>query len=243
LNGLGIVSAFTAESRLLGAPIRRDQALASLADGTLLVVSGMGRAAAEQGALRLVAAGARALMSWGLAGGLDPALAAGTVLLPNEVVSTEDEVLPTAREWRERLSGAVAPLCTVCAGRLLTCRQPLASPADKVIAFRQSAAAAVDLESFVVATVAARHGLPFLAVRAIADTALDGLPRSLLAVAAGASDVRMGRLLGALVRAPAELPGFIRLVRRYSTASRALRFVARSGALAAFELRCPERPG
>ena len=236
------MSAFTAESRLLGAPIRRDQGLASLADGTLLAVSGMGAAAAEQGALTLAAAGARALMSWGLAGGLDPALAAGTVLLPNEVISAEGGVLPTARDWRERLSVAVAASCTVCAGRLLTCREPLASPADKEIAFRQSAAAAVDLESFAVARVAARHGLPFLAVRAIADTALDGLPRSLFAVAAGAADVGMARVLGALVRAPSDLPGFIRLTRRYAVASEALRIVARSGALAAFELRRPERP-
>jgi adenosylhomocysteine nucleosidase len=243
LNGLGIVSAFTAESRLLGAPIRREQALAFLADGTLLVVSGMGPAAAERGALTLVAAGVRALMSFGLAGGLDPALATGTVLLPQEVVSPEGWVLPTARDWRARLSGAVAASCTVCGGRLLTCREPLASPADKATAFRHSAAAAVDLESFAVAAVAARHGLPFLAVRAIADTALDGLPRSLIAAAAGASDVPMGRLLGALVREPADLPGFIRLVRRYSASSRALKTVARSGALAAFEGPRPERPG
>lgn len=239
MNGLGIVSAFTAESRLLGPPIRRDQALASLSDGTLLVVSGMGAAAAEQGALRLVEAGARALMSWGLAGGLDPALAAGTLLLPNEVVSPEGRVLPTARDWRERLSDVVAASCTACGGRLLTCREPIVSPADKAIAFRQVGAAAVDLESFAVAAVAARHCLPFLAVRAIVDTGLDGLPRSLIAAAAGAGHVRMGRLLGALVRAPADLPGFIRLVRRYSAASRTLTIVARSGALAPLELRRP----
>ena len=233
------MSAFTAESRLLGPPVRRDQALASLSDGTLLVVSGMGAAAAAQGAMRLVEAGAGALMSWGLAGGLDPALAAGTVLLPHEVISPEGRVLPTAWKWRERLSDAVAASCTACGGRLLTWREPIASPADKAIAFRQAAAAAVDLESFAVAAVAARHGLPFLAVRAIADTGLDGLPRSLIAAAAAGGDMPMGRVLGALVRAPADLPAFIRLVRQYVAASRALRIVARSGALAPLELRRP----
>ena len=233
MNGLGIVSAFTAESRLLGPSIRRDRSLACLADGTLLVVSGMGAAAAEQGALRLVEAGARALMSWGVAGGLDPRLAAGTVLLPNEIVSAEGRVLATTRDWRERLSGAVASLCTVSAGRLVTAAQPIASPADKAIAFRQAGAAAVDLESFAVATVAERHRLPFLAVRAIIDTAAEGLPRA-VAAAAGtdAPEMRFGGVLAAIVRAPAELPGFIRLVRRYLQASRALKVVARSGALA-----------
>jgi hypothetical protein len=238
LNGLGIVSAFAAESRLLGPSIRRDRALASLADGTLLIVSGMGPAAAEQGALRLVEAGARALMSWGVAGGLDPRLAVGTVLLPEEVVSSQRQVLPTARAWRQQLSDAVASLCTVCAGRLLTSAEPITSPADKAIALREVAAAAVDMESFPVAAVAARHQLPFLAVRAIIDTALEGLPPSLTAAAAGAGapDVRMGRLIGAIVRAPVELPGVIRLARRYLEASRALKIVARSGALAPPEL-------
>jgi adenosylhomocysteine nucleosidase len=241
LNALGIVSAFTAESRLLGPSVQLDRALACLSDGTLLVVSGMGPAAAEQGAQRLVQAGARALMSWGVAGGLDPMLAAGTVLLPTEVVSFEGRVLPTAKDWRERLSSAVSSLCTVCAGRLLTTREPITSPAEKAIAFRQSAAAGVDLESFAVAAVAMGHRMPFLAVRAIIDTALESLPRSLSAAAAGtgAADVRIGRLFGAIARAPADLPGLIRLLARYVQASRALKLVARSGALFPPELSPP----
>jgi adenosylhomocysteine nucleosidase len=232
LNGLGIVAALLAEARTLDPAIRQGDALASLADGTLLVVSGMGPAAARYGARRLIEAGSGALISWGMAGGLDPALLTGTPFLPSEVVSPEGEVFPTARDWRERLCAALTASRPVCEGRLLTCREPIGTAADKAIAFRQTAAAAVDMESFAVAEVAARGGLPFIAVRVIVDAAADALPRALLAAAAGRGVVQVRRLLGGLVRAPADVPALSRLVRKYWTARRALSIVARSGALA-----------
>ncbi|HZC87472.1 MAG TPA: hypothetical protein VE266_10795, partial [Steroidobacteraceae bacterium] len=93
MNGLGIVAALAAESRPLGPATRHGVQLATLADGTLLILSGVGSAAAANGARRLLDAGARALLSWGLAGGLDPSLTAGTVVLPREVISPEGRVL------------------------------------------------------------------------------------------------------------------------------------------------------
>jgi adenosylhomocysteine nucleosidase len=192
----------------------------------------MGRAAAASGARQLVQAGARALMSWGLAGGLDPELAAGTIVLPREVVSPEGTVFATASTWREQLHRAIALSQTVCSGRLLTCRELVGSPADKATVWRRTSAVAVDMESLAIAEVAAEHSLPFLAVRAVVDTAADTLPPVLIGAAEEAGGRVIGRLLGALARAPGELPDFIRLFRRYRAASRALAQVARSGALA-----------
>ena len=206
------------------------------ADGTLLVVSGMGAAAAASGARQLVDAGARALLSWGVAGGLDPALPAGALFLPGEVISADGVVYQTAREWRETLATMVASCHPVTGGRLLTSRRPLGSAADKSIAFSETGAAAVDMESAAVAEVARAQGLPFLAVRAIVDTAKDPLPKAAIAAASSGS-VKLSRLLGALARAPADLPALIRLMWRYRAASRSLAAVARAGALAPRELR------
>ena len=242
MNGLGIVAALAAESRLLGPVRRAGEEPAALADGSLLIVSGMGPVAAGEGARRLVAAGAQALVSWGMAGGLDPALAAGTLVLPGEVVSPEGRLFLTARDWQEQLRAAVTTAQAVCSGRLLTRSAPITSTADKALAFRQTAAAAVDMESSAVAEVAAIHHLPFLAVRAIVDTAADALPRvALMAAAAGTGRVRLGQLLGSLTRTPAELPDLIRLASRYRAASHALAAVARSGALAPVVTRRPAR--
>lgn len=232
MRELGIVAALALELRPLGPTTSRTQVVATLADGSLGIVSGMGGPAAAAGARRLVQAGAGALMSWGLAGGLDPALAAGTIVLPSEVLSPEGTMFPTSHAWREQLHGAIAASQIVCGGRLLTCRELIGAPADKQSVGRRMSAAAVDMESLAIAEIAAANSLPFLAVRAIVDTAADGLPPVLSAAAGEAGARGVARLLGALARAPAELPDFIRLVGRYQAARRALALVARCGALA-----------
>lgn len=233
MTGLGVVAALAAESRPLGAVRRGTQrdAPAVLADGTLLVVSGVGCAAAARGARRLVDAGAHALLSWGVAGGLDPALRAGTLMLPGEVVLSDGAVYATTHDWRLALATAAAGCHPVTGGRLLSSVDVLGSVSDKAIAFRRTGAAAVDMESGAIAEVARAARLPFLVVRAIADTAADALPRTVVAMA-GFGEVRILRLLAALARAPADLVPLLRLVRSFRAARRSLAAVARAGALA-----------
>ena len=233
MNGLGIVAALVAESRPLGIASRRGAEPATLADGTQLIVSGVGPAAAAVGARRLLAAGARALLSWGLAGGLDPSLEAGALVLPREVMSPEGRMFPTSPAWRERVSEALATRHGVRCGRLLTCREPLSSTAAKALAFRQTGAVAADMESSAVAEVAAAGRVPFLVIRAIVDTAQEDVPEvALSATRAGEDGPRFDRLLATLARRPGELPALVRLASRYRAASRALAAVAVSGALA-----------
>jgi len=224
LNALGIVAALTLESR----PLRP----AALTDNTLLIVSGVGLAAARDGARQLAAGGARALLSFGLAGALDPSLAPGTLVLPSEVVSPDGGLFRTAQHWREQLVARVAGRYPICCGRLLTSPEPMRCAADKALAFRDTGAAAVDMESAAVAEVAAAARLDFLVLRAIVDTAADTLPQAALAATAtGTRTVRLAPFLTSVARAPGEIPRLIRLASRYRTASRALAAVAASGAL------------
>jgi len=233
LNGLGIVAALAAEARPLGTGSKGADGAVTLGDGTLLVVSGVGVSAAAAGARRLAASGARALISWGVAGGLDPGLAAGTLVLPREIISPDNVSFATATDWREHVRSAIEAQYAVCTGSLLTCRAPLGSVAAKARAFRETAAVAVDMESSAVAEVAAAQRIPFLAVRAIVDGAADEIPgAALMAATAGTATLRIGRLLATLARAPGELPALIRLAGRYGRARRALSAVAHSGALA-----------
>jgi adenosylhomocysteine nucleosidase len=231
LSELGIVTALAAESRPLGRLRAGGGSFGTLVDGTRVAVSGIGGAAAARAASRLVESGVRALVSWGMAGGLDPLLAAGTLVLPREVISSGGARFVTAQEWRERVGAALAARQAVSAGSLLSCGEPIGAPAQKAAAFRTTAAVAVDMESFAVAEIAARHLLPFIAVRAIVDTAQDSLPPFLTAAAVAAGAVRGPQVVGALLRAPGELSALLRLLRRYRAARGALLAVARSGAL------------
>jgi len=230
-NTVGIVCALAAEARHLGPVRSAARPILSLADGTLLTVSGMGAAAATSGARALVDAGARALASWGMAGGLDPSLAAGTVVLPMEIVSSEGAVFNTSGSWRQDLASAVAPRVTVISGRLLSMPGAVASVAAKAALLRETGAVAVDMESASVAAVAAAFRLPFLAVRVIVDAATDTLPSCVAAAADQQGHLRLLKLIAALARAPGELGPLFTLARRYRVANRSLAALARTGSL------------
>jgi adenosylhomocysteine nucleosidase len=235
LNVVGIVCALASEARHLGPTVRlHEPPLESLADGTLVAVTGMGRSAAAIGSRALIAAGATALASWGMAGGLDPTLDAGTILLPTEVIGSDGKRVATAQAWRERLSAAVAALAPVRSGRLLTTPRAIGSVADKAELFRATGAAAVDMESVAVGEVAEKHQLPFIAVRVIVDSAADVLPRAVTAAADNEGHLQIWRLIGALALAPNELAPLIRLARRYRAANRSLAAIARTGSLAPY---------
>ena len=234
LNVVGVVCALAAEARHLGPATRRHESLTPLADGTLLAVSGMGRAAAARSAQLLIDAGATALASWGMAGGLDPALAAGTIFLPSEVISPDGVSVTTARHWRERLGSALATQRPLTHGRLLTSSKAVGSLAAKATLFREMGAAAVDMESLSVAEAAEARQLPFIAVRVIVDSAADALPQAVTAAADTEGHLQIWRLMGALARTPADLAPLIRLARRYRAANRSLAAVARVGSLAPY---------
>ena len=200
----------------------------------MLAVSGIGGPAAAVAARALIDAGVTALMTFGMAGGLDPTLVAGNVLLPDEVIARDGTRFATARAWRERLSAALSPHCDVRGGVVLSSERSIDAPPAKALAFRDTGAAAVDMESVSVARIAADHQLPFICVRVIVDTAADALPRAVVA-ASRAGRVRIARLLGGLIVAPGDVPALLRLAGRYRSAMRVLKVVARVGALAPLE--------
>jgi adenosylhomocysteine nucleosidase len=198
--------------------------LAVMGEGSLLALSGIGRAAAAAAAQALVDAGVSALMTFGMAGGLDPALKPGSVVIPSELIASDGARYGTCRAWREQVAAAVSTLCAVTEGNLLSNSHAIETPADKAAAFRSTGAAAVDMESAAVAQIAAKHNLPFIAVRVIVDTAADMLPRAVVA-ASLAGSVQFARLIGGLILAPREIGSLIRLARRYRIAMRSLRAI------------------
>jgi hopanoid-associated phosphorylase len=230
LNAAGVVAALAAEARALGPTQPRGEGLAMLADGNLVAVSGLGPKAARGAAQRLMDAGATSLVSWGLAGGLDPGLEAGAVCVPREVIAADGSRLGTARCWQEFLSSSVPPGRRVGNDPLLTAEYALETPADKSAAHRATGACAVDMESSAIAQVAEAYGVPFIAVRVIVDTALDEIPPAVAGASRGGK-LRVSRLILGLIRSPLQIAPLLRLARRYRVALRSLRAVAALGKL------------
>jgi adenosylhomocysteine nucleosidase len=188
----------------------------------------MGPQAAARAAPVLLAAGARQLLSFGLAGALDPQLGAGTVFLADTVLDEAGTAHATCGPWRERLA-RLAAARGVARGVLLSVAQPLLSADAKAQAWRTTGAAAVDMESFAIAAVAVRQGVDFAVARVVVDTASDALPRSVAAATGARGEVNYARLIAGVLGAPQDLAALLRLSRRYRAAMASLRFLGRQG--------------
>ena len=180
-----------------------------------VVATGGGTAAgAEAAAEELAAGGVTALLSFGLAGGLDPRLKPGHLLIPRTVLAAGQN-FPTDPGLDRRLGGPTIEL-------LLGETSVVASPEAKNRLWRTTGAAAVDLESGVVAQVAARHDLPFAVLRAVCDPAGRSLPRAALAAVGPGGKLRVMRMLAALLVRPVDLAGLVALALDSALARRAL---------------------
>lgn len=227
---VGVIAALPFEARALVRKRLAPGARILLPDGAWLAVAGIGPGRARRAAEDLLRSGAAALMSFGVAGGLDPALAPGTMVVPEHVLGPSGEVFAADDGWRARLSARLAAELPVAHGRLLSPPAPVSDAAAKAEARRRFGACAVDMESAGVAEVAAHHGVPFVAVRAIVDPAAESLPAVATAALDDSGRLRPLRLLAALLRQPREIAALMRLSRHFTAARRALtRAVALAG--------------
>jgi len=182
--------------------------------------SGPGPERAADNARAALAAGASALISWGLAGGVHARLESGTVVVPRRVRGDDGAFYPTHREWRLGVTDSLRGELGVDDGDLLSVAEPLATPAAKSAAAALGVVA-VDMESAAVAAVAARAGVPFIALRVVVDTAGDVLPPAAVAWVDARGDRRFGAALSAAAK-PLQWRALWILAKRYRSASRAL---------------------
>ncbi len=192
----------------------------------LLCTSHGDPARARAGARQLVGAGAGALLSFGPAVGLAPLLRPGDLVIADCVVLPSGETIATDPAWRSDLvrwlgPGPSSPNLKVA--RLAGRDRLAASAAEKRAVFQATFAAALDSESHAVAEVAQAAGLPFLALRAVADPAEQSRPAA--AYRAGQGNAYAASLLAGLGR-PWELPAVWRFTRNGRAALVTLRQVA-----------------
>ncbi len=194
-----------------------------------VVLSGIGPRAAGAAAEDLAWAGASGLVSFGYAGALKPSLKSGTLILPDEVIDADGNRHGTDRAWLAALAAAISPDVPVVSGPLLSVGHMLASAEDKQMAHVATGAVAVDMESAAIAAAAERHGLPFIAVRAVLDEAAQTVPSAIMAAVDDTGTVALGRLFLALLARRREIAALIPLARAARATDRTLLAVCRLG--------------
>jgi len=189
--------------------------------------SGIGDRRAEAAARRLVDRGVTGLASWGTAGGLDPTLGPGTVVIPRSVVVPESASFDCDPGWHRRLTDRLEDAAHPVFGPMLHVTDVIASREEKRRLYDEYGVLAVDMESGAIARVAKEHGLPFIVVRVVLDGAGVRLPRMTLTTRDGAKSGTAARLLWKIARRPREWGPVLQLARGFRVSGRAMKTVWR----------------
>jgi len=196
----------------------------------LAVAVGAGKRAGTEAAIaELLARPVLGLVSFGIAGGLAPGLPTGTVLLPAAIRGSNGSAHWVDIDWHERLAKAArAAKLAVLVGGMLGADEIAATTAAKAELHRTTRAVAVDLESHIVAAAAARARVPFVVLRAIADTAQQDLPPAALLPLTRRGRPNLPRVLLSIAVQPRQVRTLRALDRECRAALDALRAAGRA---------------
>jgi adenosylhomocysteine nucleosidase len=165
----------------------------------------------------------RGVISFGVAGGLDPSLKTGDVVVATEVMAGDTR-------WLAGLSLPEAQIASIALGRrrvvrgLLAGVEELVAARDCKAALRsETGAAAVDMESHIAAAYAAEAGIPFAALRVISDPAHRALPVVARKAIKPNGDLDLVRIMGSVVRNPRSLRALVSTGIDFNRALRSLR--------------------
>src|SRR5262249_2426106 len=149
-----------------------------------------------------IAGDCRGLVSFGVAGGLAPKLPAGTCGVGSLITSGTTRSMP-GWNWARNLLQAIP---SAVYGAIVGVSAPIAQPEAKRALHVSTGALAVDMESHVVASVAAARALPMAAVRVITDSATRELPPVALAAMRANGTIDVAAVIRSMMKDPSELP-------------------------------------
>lgn len=144
----------------------------------------------------------------GFSGALTPALKPGDVLRPSHVIDLSNKTI---------ILGDDAPIIGTrdtprgASTTLLTVPYVITEASTKKGMNELHRAAAVDMESFYVAELAAEHGIPLTIVRAISDPVDFEMPAQIGSWVSADGSPRIGAVLRSLARKPSLLPTLLKL--------------------------------
>ena len=165
----------------------------------------------------------RGVISFGVAGGLDPTLKSGDVVVATEVLAGDTRWLAGLALNEELIASVALGGRRVVRGGLAGVEQVIAARDGKAALHLETGAAAVDMESHIAAAYAAKAGLPFAALRVIADPATRALPALAMAAIKPNGDIDLRKVLSGVARNPLTLRALVSTGIDFNRALRSLR--------------------
>jgi hopanoid-associated phosphorylase len=151
----------------------------------------------------------RGVISFGVAGGLDPSLRSGDIVVATEVMAGDGRWLAGLSLTEPQIANIALGRRRVVRGGLAGVEEVVMAQAGKAALWLTTGAAAVDMESHIAADYAAKAGLPFAALRVISDPAGRALPAVARQAIKPNGEIDLGKVLRGVARNPRSLRALV----------------------------------
>jgi adenosylhomocysteine nucleosidase len=165
----------------------------------------------------------RGVISFGVAGGLDPSLKSGDVVVATEVMAGDTRWLAGLSLSEDQIAGIALGRRRVVRGGLAGVEEIVAAQSCKAALRSVTGAAAVDMESHIAAAYAAENDLPFAALRVISDPATRALPALARTAIKPNGDIDLRMIFQGVVRNPRTLRALVSTGIDFNRALKSLR--------------------
>jgi adenosylhomocysteine nucleosidase len=187
---------------------------------------GIGQTRAAEGTRQFIARFSPcALVSLGFAGGLNPRLTRGTLVIATGLVPPHASQVSTEAHkglGDQFCAAAEAVRVPVQRGPVVTATEVVADATAKAALRQACGADAVDMETAGIAQAAREKNLPWVAMRAIVDGAADSLPVECLTMVGNDGHISMRALMSGICRSPTLLGPMLTLAAGAALARRHL---------------------
>jgi len=165
----------------------------------------------------------RGVISFGVAGGLDPSLRSGDIVVATEVMAGDTRWLAGLSLSEDQIAGIALGRRRVVRGGLAGVEEVVVAQSSKAALRLETGAAAVDMESHIAAAYASENELPFAALRVIADPATRTLPALARNAIKPNGEIDLRKILGGLARNPKSLRALVSTGIDFNRALKSLR--------------------
>jgi hopanoid-associated phosphorylase len=165
----------------------------------------------------------RGVISFGVAGGLDPTLKSGDVVVATEVLAGDARWLAGFSLNEDLIASVGFGRRRIVRGLLAGTEEVVSASHVKAALHSETGAAAVDMESHIAADYAAKARLPFAALRVISDPASRELPALAASVIKPNGDIDLRKVMHGIARDPLSLLDLVSTGLDFNRALRSLR--------------------